>query len=349
MKILVSMAITSIVAIAGANSAKAQSEFEKNIMTGGTSGTYIQIGSDLAELGTKCGETLTVQQSAGSLENILAVRERRNTQFGIVQSDVLDYLNKYSKDDEAIQQAIAGVVIAAPLYNEEVQVLAKREFESLADLAGQRVSVGVENSGTFLTASLVLDLTETVPSERIFMNSQDSLAALLNNEIDTFFYVAGAPTALLTNEDIDGDAFHLLPLTEAILTETYTTAQLPAGTYPFQANVVDLVAVKAVLMTYEYDRSKNTYHNRSCDAVADFSHLIASGFADLKENGHPKWNDVDLTDIPPGWTIGNCVNRGLAPDYTSQCTSRLAEAAVPAEPDANAIYREQICKTLGTC
>lgn len=349
MKIIISMAVIATVAFAGANSANAQSDFEKNIMTGGTSGTYIQIGRDMAELGAQCGETLTVQESAGSLENILAVRERRNTQFGIVQSDVLEYLNTYAKDDEAIQQAIAGVVIAAPLYNEEIQILAKREFETLADLESQRVSVGVEDSGTFLTASLVLGLTGTAPAERLFLSSSDSLDALLKDEIDAFFYVAGAPTALLSNEAISGDKYHLLPLTEPVLTEAYTSAQIPAGTYPFQPDAVDLVAVKAVLMTYDYDRSRNAYHSRSCDAVSDFSHLIATQFSQLKETGHPKWNNVDLTDIPPGWTIGNCVNRGIAADYTSQCTQRLEDARTPSEPDANVIYREQICKTLGTC
>jgi TRAP-type uncharacterized transport system substrate-binding protein len=174
--------------------------------------------------------------------------------------------------------------------------------------------------------------------------------ALLNNEIDAFFYVAGAPTTLLSTEGISGDEFHLLPLTETVLTEAYTATQLPAGTYPFQPEAVNLVAVKAVLMTYDYDRDRNAYHRQSCDAVADFSHLIASNFDELKASGHPKWNNVDLTEIPPGWTIGGCVNRGLAPEYTSQCTTQTAAgAAANDEPEANAIYREQICKTLGTC
>jgi TRAP transporter TAXI family solute receptor len=346
MKISMKTVAFVLTAVVSASAADAQSEFEKNIMTGGATGTYIQIGQDLADLGATCGQTLTVQQSAGSLENILAVRERRNTQFGIVQSDVLDYLQTYAADDAAIQQAIAGVVIAAPLYNEEIQSLAKREFASIADLTGQKVSVGVENSGTFLTSSLVLDLTETVPGETLFLNAQDSLVALLNNEIDAFFYVAGAPTKLLSTEGISAEQFHLLPLTETVLTDAYTATQIPAGTYPFQPEAVDLVAVKAVLMTYDYDRTKNSYHQQSCDAVANFSNLIASNFAELQASGHPKWNDVDLTDIPPGWTIGNCVNRGLVPEYVSQCVSATPSVE---EPSANAIYREQICKTLGNC
>ncbi len=50
-----------------------------------------------------------------------------------------------------------------------------------------------------------------------------------------------------------------------------------------------MVAVKAVLMTYEYQPNKNAYHRASCDAVADISHLILARFGELQQNGHPKW------------------------------------------------------------
>jgi TRAP transporter TAXI family solute receptor len=132
--------------------------FERNILTGGPTGTYIQFGRDIADAAAQCGVTLNVQESAGSLENFLGVRVRRHTQFGIVQSDVLEYLNTFAAADSELARAVFGVRIAFPLYNEEVHVLARRDIGSLQDLAGRRVSIGVENSGTFLTASLVLDL-----------------------------------------------------------------------------------------------------------------------------------------------------------------------------------------------
>ena len=91
--------------------AHARAEFEKNIMTGGPKGTYIQIGRDIARLGAACGQTLNVVESAGSLENFIGVRQRRNTQFGIVQSDVLEYLKTYERNDQEIQNAVRGVRI----------------------------------------------------------------------------------------------------------------------------------------------------------------------------------------------------------------------------------------------
>lgn len=318
-------------------------EFEKNILTGGPTGTYIQIGRDIAGLLENCGQTLNVRESAGSLENFLGVRQRRSTQFGIVQSDVLEYLQTYSAQDPEIQRAIDGVRIAFPLYDEEVHILAAREVQTSADLNGARVAVGVEDSGTFLTATLMLDLLDVEPAERLTIGPDESLQRLQAGEIDAFFYVAGAPTAIFTDSNIDPQRFHLLPITDDVLRTVYTPTEIPADTYPFQDGAVDVVAVKAVLMTYEYNPRRNDYHTQSCIAVSDVANLIATQFDTLKATGHPKWQKVDLGAIPPGWEIGGCVNTGLAPTYASSC---VPGAVVP-ESQTNSVYRQRICDAIG--
>lgn len=326
--------------------ARAQ-EFEKNILTGGPSGTYIQIGRDLAQVAGACGLTYTVQESAGSLENFLGVRKRSHTQFGIVQSDVLEYLKTYASDDPNIARAIFGVRIAFPLYNEEVHILARRDIASLADLNAKRVAVGVEDSGTFLTASLVLDLAGVQPSERVTINATDSMERLLAGDLDAFFYVAGAPTKLFQSDRIDPEQFHLLPITDPTLSSVYVSAQIQGGTYPFQPEPIDVVAVKAVLMTYEYDGDKNAYHRQSCKAVSDLSHLILTNYRQLQDVGHPKWKSVELNDIPPGWDIGDCVNAGLADSYQLQCRGQVAATTESFESKANKAYRARICAEIG--
>lgn len=325
--------------------ARAQ-EFEKNILTGGPAGTYIQIGRDLGEEMARCGQTLTVRESAGSLENFLGVRARRHTQFGIVQSDVLEYLNTYASEDPSIARAIHNVRIAFPLYNEEVHILARRDIADLQGLNGKRVAIGVEESGTFLTASLVLDLAEVTAAERVTVNPGDALPMLLAGEIDALFYVAGAPAQAFQSADIDPEQFHLLPIEDETLRAVYVPSQIPGGTYPFQPEPVDLIAVKAVLMTYEYDPRLNGYHRASCKAVSDLAHLIINRFQHLKETGHPKWKEVDLNDLPPGWNVSECVNAGLEPTYEMPCGvgEPAAEAAGSA---ANSAYRERICAVVG--
>jgi len=314
--------------------ASQSAEFERNIMTGGPTGTYIRIGTDMAALGAECGLTLNVVESAGSLENFVGVRNRRNTQFGIVQSDLLEYLKTFEANDPEVQDAVRGVRIMFPLYNEEVHVLARAGINDLKDLEGKRVAVGVKDSGTFLTASLILDILQVEAAERVPLNPDQALPQLQAGEIDAFFYVAGAPASLFANADIDPGKFHLLPITEAPLLATYTKTSIPAGTYGFQKEPVDLVAVKAVLMTYDYDPKKNAYHRESCTAVSDFSSLVLNGMDRLRETGHPKWKSVDLSALPPGWQVGSCVKAGMALDYVPACT----KAADVAPADSNEEY-----------
>lgn len=316
-----------------------------SIMTGAPTGTYIQIGRDLGRLMGQCGQALEVVESAGSLENFLAVRQRPNTQFGIVQSDVLEYMQTFAGNDPAVARAITGVRIAFPLYEEEVHILARRDIADLDGLAGKRVAIGVENSGTFLTASLILSLAGVEPAEKLLTAPADALPQLKAGEIDAFFYVAGAPASLYTDGDIDAEQFHLLPIRDETLQAVYSPATIATGTYAFQTDPVDLVAVKAVLMTYEYNPRGNSYHRASCSGVSDVASLVLNRIDSLRAEGHPKWQAVNLTDIPPGWEIATCVNRGIDPAYQPECTPAAPETTPDSE--ANEAYRRNICAVIG--
>ena len=335
--------IVAVAVLAGLCLPASAADFERNIMTGGPQGTYIQIGRDIAALGQSCGLKLNVVESAGSLENFVGVRNRRNTQFGIVQSDVLEYLKTFEAGDAEVQQAVRGVRIMFPLYNEEIHVLAKKEIATMKDLAGKRVAIGKKDSGTFLTASLIMDILQISGAERLPDNPDQALPKLLSGEIDAFFYVAGAPASLFANSEIDKAKFHLVPITEAPLLATYTPSRIEAGTYAFQDTPVDLIAVKAVMMTFDYDAKRNAYHRESCKSVSDFSSLVIGNLEKLRETGHPKWKTVDLTALPPGWQVGVCVNAGMALDYKVACQ---AQQSADPSTEGNDEYLELLKQRL---
>lgn len=317
-------------------------ELERNIMTGGPKGTYIQIGRDIARLAQTCGKPLNVIESAGSLENFAAVRNRKNTQFGIVQSDVLDYLKTFESEDKELQKAVRGVRIMFPLYNEEVHVLARKDIGSLKALEGKRVAVGKKDSGTYLTSSLMLDILSVKQGERLAINPDEALPKLLAGEIDALFYVAGAPAALFASADIDPAKFHLVPVTEEPLLASYTPATIEAGTYPFQKETVEAVAVKAVLMTFDYDAKGKAYQRESCRAVADVANLVLTNLEELTKSGHPKWKQVDLTALPPGWKVGSCVKAGMQPDYDAQCKGAAAGAGEGENDDYLKLLKQRL-------
>lgn len=343
------LAALGIVAVIGPLAAQ---PLELNIVTGGPTGTYIRIGQDIAALGAECGRTLNVRESAGSLENVFAVRDRPVTQFGIVQGDVLEYIQTFAAEDDQLRRAAQGLRIVYPLYDEEVHVLARRDIADLDGLEGRRVAVGVENSGNFITAQLVLDLARVAPAEReTTLAPAAALEALLAGQVDAMVYVAGAPVSLFAEAAIDPAQFHLLPLADPVLRAVYAPAVLPAGTYGFQAEPLETIAVKAVLVTYDYNARGNAYHRASCEAVSDFAYLILSRITALRENGHPKWSAVDMTALPPGWRVSDCAVAGIAPDRPFICTApdgtRTTETLVPLTAEANGVFLRRVCARLG--
>ncbi len=294
-------------------------EFQKNIVTGGAWGTNIQIGRDLASASQGCGQSLNVIESAGSLENLIAVVKQPNIQFGIVQSDVLEYVRNYSINDPDLQRSIDGLRVMFPLYNEEIQVLADRRITRLSDLSGKKVAIGNLDSGTFLTAMLILDILQMNDVTRMEIDPANALPMLMNGEIDAMFYVSGVPTKLFSDIAIDGSKYHLLDILEPELLATYTPVEIAGGTYPFQPEPVSVVAVKAILMTYDYKLGASNYNYKSCRTVSDLASSLLTSLGELKQTGHPKWHDIDLSKVPPGWKVSDCVKIGMASDYERKC------------------------------
>jgi uncharacterized protein len=315
---------------------------ETTIMTGKSTGTYIRIGQDIAGIARHFGLELAAAPSAGSLENIEAVIKRPNTQFGIVQSDVLDFVAAFS-DDPELRKTAQQLRMVFPLYNEEVHLLAREGINSLADLQGRRVAIGAPNSGTLLTSNLILANAEIDLAEEVELDPDEALPALRNGQIDAFFYVAGAPARLFVQDVTEADKVHLVPITEPSVLSTYEHAVIHAGTYPWQKTALPTVAVRAVLMTYDFAKPTG-YQREACAAVGKVARMIASNLDWLRGpgRGHPKWQEVDLGATMVSWERSACAEAGLKgpQDYKIEVQS-TAGAACTAEPNA---IRRMLCQ-----
>ena len=322
------------------NGNAAEEHYRANIMTGGPKGTYAQFGRDIRDLALSCHINIDVVESEGSLANIYAIQEKPATPFGIVQSDVLEYMLGFVKSDRDIRSMVAQTGVAFPLYNEEVHLLARAAIESLEDLKGRRVGVGPAGSGTNLTATTVLGISQ-VPVKEQILSPADGLKAMRSNSLDAFFYVSGAPDDFLLHEVTPEDNFGLVSITTPALLDHYQPVKIQKETYPWLKKDVQTIAVKTVLMAHDYDPAGSDYQRQSCAMVSEVTYLIAHNLQRLQAQGHKKWNDVRLNDLPQGWKQTRCVRRGLAPDYHSSCTS--ASEPGQCETIANPVVR-QLCK-----
>ena len=85
----------------------------------------------------------------------------------------------------------------------------------------------------------------------------------------------------------EADRLALIPIANRKLLEFYQPALIPAKTYAWQPGDVGTIAVKAVLVSYDF-------RNLDCDQVGRFAQILYENIGWLRENGHPKWKSVDL-------------------------------------------------------
>jgi len=276
---------------------------EMGLITGGEKGTYYQFGLDLQKLVKPTGVNLTVHNSKGSIENVFAVYQRPGVQMGIVQSDVLAFVARV-QSDPVLSRIAKKTRMVFPLYNEEVHVLGRRGIRDFDDLAGRRVAIGRDGSGTYLTARLLFKLSEVAPGEMVLIDTSEALTELKAGRIDAMFYVAGYPVKLLKDDVSEKDGLELIPITSKSITEFYPRADIPANVYEWQRTAVNSVAVKAVLVSFDFRR-------KDCDNVGRFAQTMSRQMNWLLQNGHPKWKAVDLNYPLKGWEQYDCVRKYL--------------------------------------
>ncbi len=272
-------------------------------ITGSEKGTYYQFGLNLQTLAKGRDINLTVHSSKGSVENIYAVFQRPGIQLGIVQADVLAFVSRVDSNP-TLQRIAKKTKLVFPLYNEEVHLLGRRDLQSFEDLAERRVAIGREGSGTYLTTRLLFKVADISPKEMVLIDTDEALAALKAGRIDVMFYVAGYPVKLFTEGVTAADGLGLIPITNKNIPEFYPKAQIPAHTYGWQTSPLDTVAVKAVLMSFDYRRG-------DCENVGKVAEVLSTNLAWLTQHGHPKWKSVDLTYPLKGWEQYDCVKKYL--------------------------------------
>ena len=274
------------------------------VMTGGKKGTYYQFGLNLKELVKSRGIRLGVNNSTGSIENLYAVYKRPRTQMGIVQSDVLAFVSRV-QTDPVLRRIAKKTKMIFPLYNEEIHLVGRRGLLNFDDLAGKRVAVGKEGSGTYLTARLLFEVSDVRPAKMVAIGTNDALSQLKAGTIDAMFYVAGYPVKLFKEDVSEGDGLVLIPILNKSIVEFYPRAEIPANTYQWQPETVKTVAVKAVLVSFDF-------RGANCEFVGEFAQILYDNLVWLRANGHAKWKSVDLNFPLRGWDQYDCVKKYLA-------------------------------------
>lgn len=283
------------------------------IVTASPRGTYIQIGRDLASyVAPQADIALEVLPSAGSAENVKRLRYESGVKFAIVQSDVYQaFLDQAAGGNAEARKIIQPLRVVIPLYNEEIYfvVRADSELQYVHEIKNAKINAGELGSGTALTTSTLYRLlfNQSLPtdSSTSFFTNEDALVKLITDRtVDVVAIIGGQPTKLLA--DMKPEARQVIrmlkfdpnqPASKAAL-RTYFSATVRASSYPnLLTEDVPALAVKAYLVTYDF----NLQGTR--DYLRRFSRSLCQNFGVLREKGHAKWREVEMSlpNLGRGW------------------------------------------------
>jgi len=267
------------------------SPLEINIVAGNEVGDYYAVAKNLEEFAAQNDLDIDVIPSQGSLQNIHDVFYYESIPLGIAQSDVLAFLNIFGNGDEEIRRQAEAVKTVYPLYKEEIHLIARKEINSIEELSGKRVAIGELGSGTNTTAATILRDLGISPEELLTFESKKAIDALRDSEIDALFYVIDVPAKVLQEEISLADNLHLLAISLPITADDefyrslYEPVTLAAGSYEWQAEPVETLAVQSVLFTVA---------EQDCESVTQVAQLIKNNLSWFKENGASVWQGVNL-------------------------------------------------------
>ena len=322
---------------ASAFSGMASAQVPYKIVTASERGTYIQIGRDIAKfVAPSAGIDLTVLPSAGSAENVQRLRYEPGVKFAMVQSDVYQaFLDRDKGGNSEAGALIRPLRVIMPLYNEEIYFITRADsaLEFVHEIKGTKINVGPLLSGTAMSATTLYRQMFDAPiaeANASYLSNEDALVKLTGDKaVDVVVVVAGQPAKLLA--DMKPEARQLIkllkfdagkPESQAAL-KTYFPVTVRAASYPnLLADDIPGLAVKAFLVTYEYELGATVYQLRK------FARSLCQNFPELQAAGHPKWREVDLT-LPPlgrGWVYYQPMAREI-----QKCTASPSRAAAPAK------------------
>lgn len=318
------------------------------IATGPSSGTYFPVGEGIAAIISHppglhrcdapgvCGPAgliASAQTSAGALSNVLDVNDHR-VNSALAQSDVVAeaVAGKGAFTRIGLQKHIA---VIADLFPEDVHLVAAKRarIANVAALRGKRVSLGDVNSGTAVTAHAVLAAYRISTSQITAheMSSDEAADALQKGKLDAFFFVGGAPVALVRDLVQRGVAV-LVPINgagrERLIRRVpdLTPTAIAAQTYP-GVNAVQTVSVRALWIVNKDEPADLVYSvTRS---------LFNPANRELLDSAHPSARKIALDNV--SHRLPAPLHPGAARFYGEM--GKLPKPPVPAGSPLKTVYR----------
>jgi len=282
----------------------AANPYTAGLATGPPQSTEFAIAQDIAttlasgqETGPRGEVALRVLPMVGNggIRNILDVLTLAGADIAIAPVVLVDRL----RETRTIADIQNKLVYITPLFVEEFHLLARPEIRSLADLEGKSVNLGEEGSAAAVLGREVLNRLEVKISE-LNLGLDAALDGMKKGEIFASLLVSGKPVDALARY-AQADGIHLLPIPYSkALQQDYLPSTFRREDYPNIVGTgesIDTIAIKCALFAYNWPTRSERFQ-----LLELFVDTLFSRFPEfLGDAHHPKWREVNLQEVLPGW------------------------------------------------
>ncbi len=232
----------------------------------------------------------------GKVQNLWDILYLKGIDMGFVQTDVLAYL----EDDPRINSIKNRIRFITVMFPAEVHIVARKDIQTLQDLAGKKVSINAKGTGSSVVGTLLfkrLGIDAILEHE----DTNRAIARMKEGDLAAHINVLGKPARPVARIKKE-DGLHLLaiPFTPEVA-EIYLPSSFTSEDYPNlvpAGTEVETIAAGNVLAAFNWPEDHPRYQK-----VARFVDAFFSRFEELKQPGfHPKWKDVNIGASVAGWT-----------------------------------------------
>jgi uncharacterized protein len=329
--------------------AGSENPYTAGFVTGAPQSTEFAIAQEIAttlasgqETGPHGEVALRVMPMVGNggIRNIMDVLTLPGADMAIAPVVLADRLREAGTPGDIRDR----LVYITPLFVEEFHLLARSEIRSLADLAGKRVNLGEAGSAGAVLGREVLNRLDVKINE-LNLGLDAALDGMRKGQIFATLLVSGKPVSFLAR-DAQADGIHFLPIPySAALQHDYLPSTLRHEDYPNiigAGESVDTIAIRSALFAYNWP-----IRNERFRLLELFVQTLFSRFPEfLGDAHHPKWQEVNLAALLPGWQRFRPAERWLQRQPGGEATLRnafgrfLEQKSIGNPPDREELFQD---------
>lgn len=295
-------------------------------------GTYLRFAAEIARNLNQGGDIRVLPVvTPGATENVRDLLYLKGIDIAITATDVFEHFRTVEK----IPNIERRVNYISSMYLSEIHILVRPEINSLKDLAGKKVAMHTQGSGSTTSGPIIFKRLG-INVDGVFINNAEALEKMKSGEIAGLVHNAGKPNNLFTNfKNEAGFKFIEVPFDK--FDDYYVPATLTDKDYPGfikPGEKVETLAVPAVLAVYNWPKQSDRWRR-----VSKFIDLYFERFEKFKVAPyHPSWKTINLAANVPGWQ-----RYWVADEKLKQLAATSKPAAAPAPVDVQ-LARQQAAR-----